>query len=120
MKKNQFRTAFQIYLPEDLGIIENISVHLETNEGDYVIKEISHISRYKSINGSEWLNVYNNDNIITSFETLKSSAFSFPIEIWDGLKGSFYLTFTGWKDNTLTYYYTEKRQFMKSQKLILY
>lgn len=122
MKNHQFTTAFQIYLPEDLGIIGNIVVHLETNDGNYDIpeSEVSHISHYKSVNGSEWMEIFNNDTKITNFETLKSSTFSFPIDIWDGLNGTFYLTFTAWRNDTLTYYYTGKRQFMKSQKLILH
>lgn len=118
---NNFKTAFQFYLPEDLGFIDNISVHLQIGHEISEETKIWHIGRYVSINGNEWEKVFNNANEeITQYHTLKSSSFSFPIEIWDYIEGSFYVTFTGCKDGIVTPYHTEKTFFKKIDKLIVY
>ncbi len=121
-KKNSFMTAFQIYLPEDLGIIDNVLAHVQIGNETIDVTTIWHEGRYLSMTGIEWSRVFRDDNNfeITKYQTLKTCSIAFPIEIWDLVEGFFYLTFTGWKNENLTFYHTEKHFFKKSDKLIVY
>lgn len=118
-KKNSYTTAFQIYLPEDLGIIDNVSAHIQIG-GENTNTKAHHIVRYISRKGTEWSRVFRDDSGIevTKYDTLKSSTFIFPIEIWDLIDGTFYLTFTAYKDEILTFYHTQIHSFQKTDKLI--
>ncbi len=115
------RTAFQVYLPEDLGIIDNVLAHIQIGDEKREVTTIWHTGRYISMNGTEWSKIFcdNDNHQITEYQTLKSCSFAFPIEIWDLIEGSFYLTFTAWKDENLTFYHTGKYFFRKSDKLIV-
>lgn len=123
--ENTYRTSFQIYLCEDLGIIDNIFAHVNYVRIDYQTVEINtqikaeHSSRYISINGSEWLKVFylQNNVAVSNYETFKSSAFTFPMELGVGMEGEFYMTFTAFKNDLLTSYYTSTKHFLNSQKL---
>ena len=120
-RKNSFTTAFQVYLPEDLGIIDNVLAHVQIGDENIDVTTIWHTGRYVSITGSEWSRVFCDDNTeITEYKTLKSCSFSFPIEIWDFIEGSFYLTFTTWKNGISTFCHTERYFFQKIDKLIVY
>ncbi len=119
--KNSFMTAFQVYLPQDLGNIDNVLAHVQIGNKSTEITTIWQ-SRYLSIRGTEWSRVFRDDNKqeITRYQTLKSYSFAFPIEIWDLIEGTFYLTFTTWKDGFPTFCHTERHFFRKSDKLIVY
>lgn len=118
-KKHSYTAAFQVYLPEELGFIDNVSAHIQI--GDKNINTKAHyIGRYSSSRRTEWSKVFRDDSgkEITKYHSLKSSTFYFPIKIWDLVEGSFYLTFTANKDGNLTSYHTEIHSFRKSDKLI--
>lgn len=119
IKEHSFVTAFQVYIPENLGFIDNVSVHVQIgNEKNMDITTVWHY-RYISIKGIEWSKVFrdNGEEVTQCYTTLESIAFSFPIEIWDFIEGNFYLTFVASKDGFLSSYHTEKHYFKKTDKL---
>lgn len=115
-------TAFQVYLPQDLGNIDNVLAHVQIGDENIDVTTIWHTGRYISIAGWEWSRVFRDDNKqeITGHRTLKSCSLAFPIEIWDLIEGTFYLTFTAWKNGNPTYCHTGKYFFRKSDKLLVY
>lgn len=119
MMTNRSKTPFQVYLPEDVGIIDNIYAHIQIQEEKLDIKAF-HSGRYISSAGCEWLKVFYTDGKIFKSNKLESSSFSFYVNIWNGIEGTFYLTFSGWKNEILTSYYTEQKHFSKNHKLIIW
>lgn len=118
MKK--YKTSFPVYLPEELGFIDNVYAHIRTlfdNETLETTTKVTHINRYVSTSGTEWPKIFNNSNEIIKCSDLKSSFFSFPIEYDEGILGEYFFTFTACKDNILTEYHTNTQHFIKSQTL---
>ncbi len=117
---NRSKTPFQVYLPEDIGIIDNIYAHIQIRDEKLDI-EAYHSGRYISSTGCEWLKVFYTDGgEAFKSTTFDSSSFLFYLDTWNGIKGTFYLSFSGWKNETLTSYYTERKNFAKNQKLIIW
>jgi len=115
-------TSLPIALPEELGIIDNVYVHLTLSNNRYVqIKANSYQElRYHSNTGEEWPKLFD--------ETTKKQLSNWKIEDNDEpntsvfwiiytcydesyMAGSFVVTFTSWKDEQLKYFYTEKVHF---------
>lgn len=117
-----FETTLEFALPEELGILDNVYVHVQLENGHNISIPAIHEFRYHSENGIEWPIIFNDEtkrpvqilNELKDYPTELNSSF-FGI-IYTGVdesyqKGSFCITFTGWKDDTLTWYYTNRTFF---------
>lgn len=112
-------TSLEFSLPEELGYLENVTVHIQLKDGRNIPIKARHELRYHST-GKEWpkifektsRNLISNWNIIDNNEP-NSSMFGIVYECYDKnfLNGSFYISFTGWKYSDSTEYYTETISF---------
>lgn len=115
-------TSLTISLPEELGIIDNVWVHITLLNNTYIplkAKLYSHFRHY-SRTGEEWPKLYdeNTKQQITNWKINKdgkpnTTVFGIIYKCYDRtfFKGSFVITFTSWKCEVLKYYYTERKYF---------
>lgn len=116
---NYPETSLEFSLPEELGFLKNVIVHIQLEDGRNIPIVATHELRYHST-GKEWpiiFNKFSNEPIsnwnITGGDEPNSSMFGIIYECYDKgyLNGSFYISFTGWKYDNSTDYYTETRTF---------
>ncbi len=115
-------TSLLISLPEELGILGNVWVHITLSNGRYVPIEATlcpHFRHY-SETGAEWPNLYNEDTKqqLFNWEINKNgepntTVFGIIYTCYDSsfFKGSFVVTFTSWKEEILRSFYTETVSF---------
>lgn len=117
-----FETTLVFALPEELGIFDNVYVHVQLENGQNISIPATHEFRYHSDNGIEWPMIFNDETkkpvaiLNESKDCLTEPNSSFFGIIYTGFdrsyaKGSFCITFTGWKDEKLTRYYIEQKPF---------
>lgn len=117
-----FETSLEFSLPEKLGILDNVWVHVQLENGQNISIPAIHEFRYYSENGIEWPMIFNDETkkpvpILSASEVcLNEPNSSFFGIIYTGvdasyLKGSFCITFTGWRNEMLTKYYTDRTFF---------
>ena len=115
-------TSLLIALPEELGILDNVWVHITLSNGRYVpieAKLCPHFRHY-SEKGEEWPKLYeeNTNKLLSNWEIDKNgepntTVFGIIYTCYDKdfFKGSFVVTFTSWKEEILRSFYTETVSF---------
>ena len=113
-------TSLVFGLPETLGIInqENVWVHIHLKNNLYVPINAEYCYSYPLSKLDIKLPTifYEDTKQIVEVNTTKESSIAYFGIIYECkhesfLNGSFCITFTGWKDEILTYYYTAKKEF---------
>lgn len=117
-----YETSLPISLPEELGIIDNVWVHITLSTGQYLplkAQLYSHFRHY-SETGEEWPKLYDEYTKlpVSNLEIAKdgkpnTTVFGIIYKCYNRtfLKGSFVVTFNSWKEGVLKAFYTETVQF---------
>ncbi|MCI8641275.1 MAG: hypothetical protein HFJ59_05340 [Clostridia bacterium] len=117
---NNIQAILPIALPEVLGIIDNVWVHITLSNKILSLKVESYPEqRYYSTTGLEWPTIFNEDTKetvqlkVNENDEFNTSVFGIIYTCYDEtfLKGSFTVTFNAWKDESLRSYYTETKLF---------
>lgn len=117
---SNIETSMIFGLPEELGIIhqENVSVHIQLNTGIYIPINAKYCFSYplSTINIELPTIFYEDTKQIVEINTTVESTIAYFGIIYECknesyLNGSFCITFAGWKNDTLTYYYTTSKSF---------
>lgn len=122
MMKNYPETSLLVSLPEELGILDNVWVHITLSNGRYIpIKaDLCLDFRHYSEDGAEWPILYDEDTKqqISNWNINKNgdpntTVFGIVYTCYDRtfLKGSFVVTFTSWKNECVKSFYTEMVTF---------
>lgn len=120
--KNDYslETSLIFGLPEMLGIMEqkDVWVHIRLNNDIYVpINAIYQYSYCSELEGAEWPTIFyeGTEEIVElkDYSNKMTALFGiiYPIKDTSYLNGKFCITFSGWKNNTLKWYYTEEKVF---------
>lgn len=118
-----YETSLPIALPEELGILGNVFVHITLSNGQYfpLKADLYPNLRYYSNTGEEWPKIYDEINKQQqifrnpgkALKEFNTSVFGIIYTCYNinFLKGRIVVTFTSWKEEMLSHYYTEKIYF---------
>lgn len=113
-------TSMIFALPEILGIIhqENVWVHIQLDTGKYIPINAKYCFSYplSTINIEIPTIFYEDTKQIVEIQTIPESTLAYFGIIYECKdqtysKGTFCITFSAWKEDNLTYYYTAQKTF---------
>lgn len=99
-------------LPEELGIIKNVRVHIKLDDGTYVkIDAIYQCSIEGQLPTPDIFKENTNEKIEIINNRFAVFGMVYQVQNESFLNGTFCITFKAWKDENLTSYYTKEKKF---------
>lgn len=111
--KNDYslESSLMIGLPEELGIIEQVRVHIKLENGTYIPVNATYL--FSSELKEKPIIFQEDTKDLVKLTGNNFAIFGIIYQIIDEnyFSGSFCITFASWKDEKLNHYYTEEKNF---------
>lgn len=106
-------TSLMIGLPEELGIIQQVRVHINLDNGTYICIDAIYQCSVERLNFSLPIifKEETKEKILINNANIAIFGIIYQIENEAFLNGSFYTTFEAWKNEYLGHYFTETIKF---------